>query len=173
MGDRRIFLMMAAAYLFVSAVPGHPADGATGTPCTFELELWASPGLTTSPSSGTVTTNGQNGTITCDGPVNGKQPTGPGTTGFEGRYGTKRAYSCQDDGQGEGVQSIAIPVQGGAERIANAVTYTHGAYQDGRPFSGTFQGDRMSGTFEARPVEGDCVSKPMTRFHVQGKGTLT
>ena len=30
----------------------------------------------------------------------------------------------------------------------------------------------MSGTFEVQPIDGDCASKPVTKFHVKGKGTL-
>jgi hypothetical protein len=164
---------MAAAILAVSALPEAPARATGGTPCNFEFDLVASPGLTTSPSSGTVTTNGETGTITCDGPVNGRPPTGPGTLGFEGRYGTKGGFSCHDDGQGEGVMSITIPSSDGAEHVTNKLAYAHGAYRSGQLFSGTIEGDRMSGTFQARPTDGDCVSKPMTKFHIWGKGTLT
>ena len=35
------------------------------------------------------------------------------------------------------------------------------------------KGDRMSGTFDVQPTDGDCASKPVTKFHVKGKGTLT
>jgi hypothetical protein len=31
----------------------------------------------------------------------------------------------------------------------------------------------MSGTFEAQPIDGDCASKPVTKFRVKGKGTLS
>lgn len=172
MGNRRISLMVGIASLLAAAMPTGRAVAAAGTPCSFEFDLVASPGLTTSPSSGTVTSNGETGTITCNGSVNGKQPTGTGTSGFDGRYGTKRPFACQDEGQGEGVLSMTIPRSGGAEHIANHMTYAHTGYREGQLFSGTIDGDRMSGTFEAWPTDGDCVSKPMTGFHIKGRGTL-
>jgi hypothetical protein len=132
----------------------------------------ASPGLTTAPSSGTVKGAEKDSTITCNGPVNGKQPTGPGTIGVDARYGTKDPATCQSGGEGDGVHSITIPTSGGAEHIKNTFTYTFGAFKAGAPFSGTFQGDQMPGTIEVTPVDGDCASKPVTKFHVKGKGTL-
>lgn len=174
MGKRNSVLMMGVVVLLTAAMPANPARGASGgTPCNFEFEVFASPGLSTSPTSGTVSTQGEKGTMTCDGPVNGQRPTGPGSAGFEGRYGSQKAFSCHDNGQGEGVLSVTLPRAGGSEHVTSNSTYTHGAYQDGRLFSGTVRGERFSGTFEARPTEGDCVSTPITRFRVTGQGTLS
>ena len=145
----------------------------SGTPCTFEADVVASPGVSTSPSSGSVNGPAEDSTITCAGPVNGKQPTGPGTMAAEARYGTKDPDTCQSGGEGEGVHSITIPTSDGTERISNKFTYTYGAFKTaGAPFSGTFDGDRMSGTMEVTPIDGDCASKPVTKYHVKGKGTL-
>jgi hypothetical protein len=30
----------------------------------------------------------------------------------------------------------------------------------------------MSGTFQVRPTQGDCVTSPMTKLHQSAKGTL-
>src|ERR1051325_9165093 len=95
-------------------------------PCTFEGDVTASPGLTTSPSSGTDTTNGETGTIACDGRVNGRQPTGQGTWGLEGRYGTKDPDTCQSGGEGDAVMPITIPTSSGPEHIKNTFTYEYG-----------------------------------------------
>lgn len=38
--------------------------------------------------------------------------------------------------------------------------------------SGTFTGDRFSGTFEFTPMEGDCFTSPITKVHVTGEGVL-
>jgi hypothetical protein len=169
---KRSFLLIGAALLAVGAMPAGPARGAAGTPCTFEYEAVASPGLSSSPSSGTVTSNGETGTITCNGPVNGKQPTGPGTYGLkDGRYGTKGSATCQSGGEGEGVIAFTIPTSSGAEHVTSHVTFTFGGLQNGL-FSGRFEGDRMSGTFESTPQDGDCASRPVTKFHVKGDGTL-
>jgi hypothetical protein len=171
-GVRRFLLIMTVVFLSVSATPVAPARAAGGTQCTFETDVVASPGLTTSSSSGTVNSD-KDGTFACDGPVNGKQPTGAGTSNFAGRYGTKDPDSCQSGGEGDGVFTLTIPTSSGTEHIKNTETYAYGAFKAGAPFSGTFQGDRMSGTFEAQPIDGDCASKPVTKFHVKGKGTLT
>jgi hypothetical protein len=168
-------VLLALTLLLVSA-PGislAPAGAAgAATQCTFEHDVFASPGLSTSPSSGTVKTNGETGTFVCDGPVNGKQPTGPGTSGIDGRYGTKGGDTCQSGGEGDAVMSMTIPTSTGAEHIKNTFTYDYGAFKTGAPFSATFRGDRMSGTMEVQPIDGDCASKPVTRYHVKGKGTL-
>lgn len=155
-----------------SAAPS--VQAASGpTVCTFAFDLVASPGLSTSPSSGTLTTNGQTGTISCNGPVNGRQPTGPGRTGIQGRYGTKGGDTCQSGGGGDGVNAITIPTSAGNQDITNTFTYTYGPLQSGGLFAGQFQGDRLSGTFESRPNGvATCATTPMTRFHVTGKGTL-
>lgn len=171
MADHKLVSGMAAL-LLASGMATTPVRSDSGTPCTFEFVLVADPGLTTSPSSGTISTNGETGTITCDGPVNGRQPTGPGTVGADGRYGVQRPYACQDDGHGEAAVPITIPTSDGQEHFVNTISYTHGAYQDGQLFGGTFRGDRMSGTFEAEPMDGDCVQEPITKFHIRAKGIL-
>src|SRR4051794_23774214 len=80
--------------------PGWPSAGAAGgaapgsangqkTQCTFASTITLGPGLSVVPSTGTFSSGGETGTVTCDGPVRGIVPTGPGTLGVEGRYGTK------------------------------------------------------------------------------------
>jgi hypothetical protein len=170
---RTSVLMMGAVGLLAAVVPVGPARAASGTTCRFEVDLLITPGLTTSPSSGTFTTQGEKGRMDCDGPVNGQRPTGPGTIGADGRYGTQKAFSCKDDGNGEGVMSITMPRAGGSEHVTTNITYVHGALQGGRLLAGSFKSERYSGTFEARPIEGDCVSSPITRFRLTGQGTMT
>ena len=38
--------------------------------------------------------------------------------------------------------------------------------------TGTYEGERYSGTFTATPIEGDCVSAPATKARVQLDGVL-
>jgi hypothetical protein len=171
--SRRVLLALAVSSMTTFTATGVPAGAAgSGTTCTFEADVSAAPGLTTSPTSGTVHGDDKDSTITCDGPVNGQQPTGPGAMGLEGRYGTRDPDTCQGGGEGDGVHTITVPTSRGAEHIRNTFTYTYGAFKAGTPFSGTFQGDRYSGTFEVTPLDGDCASKPVTKFHVKGKGIL-
>jgi hypothetical protein len=169
---KRSYLLIGAAVLSVGLMPAGPASGAGGTPCTFEYDAVVSPGLSSSPSSGTVKTNGESGTITCNGPVNGKQPTGPGTFGVDARYGTKKGATCQSGGEGDGVATFTIPTSSGTEHVTSHFTYTFGGLQNGL-ISAQYEGDRLSGTAEVTPLEGDCASKPMTKIHARGKGTLT
>jgi hypothetical protein len=172
MTSRRNLLLSTLVLLSVSATPAAPARAAAGTTCTFDIDVVASPGLSTSPSSGTVASKGEDGTSACNGPVNGHQPSRPGTVGFDGRYGTKDGDTCQSGGEGDGIFSFTIPTSAGAEHIKNTETYDYGSFKAGAPFSGTFKGDRMSGTFEVQPIDGDCASSPVTKFHVKGRGTL-
>lgn len=169
---KRMLPAITLLLLSVPVIPSPPASAASATQCTFEHEIVASPGLSTSPTSGTITTNGETGTFACDGPVNGQQPTGTGTSGSEGRYGTKGADTCQSGGEGEAVMSMTIPTSGGAEHVKDTVAFEYGAFKAGAPFSATFKGDRMSGSMEVTPIDGDCASKPVTRYLVKGKGTL-
>lgn len=169
---KRMFLPITVLLLSAPLIPAAASGANAATQCTFEHEVVASPGLSTSPTSGTITTNGETGNFACDGPVNGKQPTGTGTSGSEGRYGTRGADTCQSGGEGDAVMSMTIPTSGGAEHITNSVTYEYGAFKAGAPFSATFKGDRMSGSMEVQPIDGDCASKPVTRYRVKGKGTF-
>ena len=171
--SRHVLLVSTLALLCASATAAAPASSAAaGTPCTFEYDAIASPGLSSSPSSGTVTTNGETGTATCNGPVNGKEPTGPGKIGSDGRYGIKSGATCQSGGDGAGTTTFTIPTSSGDEHVTIRYTATFGGLKNG-VFSGQYEGDRMSGTYDATPQDGDCVSRPVTKFHVKGKGTLT
>jgi hypothetical protein len=148
-----------------------PASASEGTKCTFEADFVAAPGLSTSGSSGTVDTE-RDGKAACDGPVNGKQPSGPGTYSFKGHYGTNDPDTCQSGGEGDGVAVFAIPTSDGVERIVVKLTFTYVGFKAGVPFTGEFKGDTMSGTFDVRPVDGDCAAKPVTKYQMKGKGTL-
>ncbi|MDQ1516079.1 MAG: hypothetical protein QOE80_1909 [Actinomycetota bacterium] len=172
MRGRRNLLILTLVLLSAPATTTVPARAAGATQCTFETDVVAAPGVSTSSSSGSVNSE-KDGTFACDGPVNGKQPAGPGTSNFAGRYGTKDGDTCQGGGEGDGVFTLAIPTSDGVEHIKNTETFAYGAFKAGSAFSGTFQGDRMSGTFEAQPIDGDCASKPVTKFRVKGKGTLS
>ena len=170
---RRMSFVIALALVSGPGISTATAAGGGGTHCTWQFDVVAAPGLSTNPSSGTVTTNGETGTSSCDGPVNGNNPTGAGRSGYDGRYGTKNPDTCQSGGEGAGTFTITIPTSAGDQRISDADnTYTYGAFKAGAPFSGEFKGSRMSGTFDVQPLDGDCASKPVTKFRVNGKITL-
>ena len=80
---RRMLLVVVA--LMVMAPAGVSAQQPTKCEANFDGDV--SPGLSSEPTSGTFTSNGPTGSVVCDGPVNGKRPTGPGTWG---RFGPLR-----------------------------------------------------------------------------------
>lgn len=162
---------LAVLTLVVSGLPaGLPPAGAAGeTRCTFSFDVTLKPGH----GEGTFTTGGETGEASCEGPVNGQQTTGPGTTGAEGRYHLNDRDNCASGGGGEAVETFTFPTRDGKTTLTNRFTFTFGELSGGgSPGSGRFEGDRMSGTFEFRPTEGDCFTKPVTKARGTGKGTL-
>ena len=168
---KRILVLVGTALVSLGAMPLGQASGAAGTPCTFEYDEVISPGVSSSPTSGTFTSNGETGAITCNGPVNGRQPTGPGTFGVEGHYGNEGGVTCQSGGDVDGVIAFTIPTSTGGEQVTSHFTGRVGGLQD--LFVARYEGDRMSGTSESVPRDGDCVSRPVTKVHTKGKGVLS
>jgi hypothetical protein len=149
-----------------------PAQAKEQTPCSFKFNSDINPGLSNSGSSGTHKTGGETGTVDCKGKVNGKTPTGPGTFGVDGRYGTVDPDTCTSGGEGDGTMSLTIPTADGPQHVDAPFTFTYGALQNGL-FAVTFKGDQWSGTAEVRPTKGDCVSSSLTKMTAEGRGTLT
>jgi hypothetical protein len=121
------------------------------------------PGFWREGNSGTFTTNGETGKVTCNGPVNGKQPTGPGTWSASGRYGTKNPDTC-DNAEGTFENSMTLPTADGKLTAKNKGDWAAGAFKGGGAFGGEFTGDTGDGTFEVTPKKGDCVASPMTQI---------
>ena len=165
---RALALTLALPALLWWGTGRAPATAATtGTPCTFAFDVVVSPGLSTTKSSGTFTSNGQTGTITVTVTPNASK-------GSTGRYGIKNGGdTCQSGGNGDGVDNITIPTAGGNQAVTSHFTFVYGALKGGGLISGTFTGDRFSGTFDVQLTQGDCVTKPFTKGHVTGKGMLT
>src|SRR5437879_9886367 len=113
--------------------PARPAAVAAEAParthCTFTAAIALVPGLSVVPSSGTFSSGGETGTVSCDGPVRGIVPTGPGTLGVEGRYGTKDPDTCFG-GEGEGRFSFTFPTR---HWRGEALQRLHVLLQPGRP----------------------------------------
>ena len=128
------------------------------------------PGLSIVPSSGTFTSGGETGTVSCDGPVRGIVPTGPGTLGVEGRYGTKDPDTCFG-GEGDGRFSFTFPTATGVGNRSNVFTFSFSLI--GLSRSG-FSGDGFGGSFDdVEPQDGNCVVRPVTKIVVKGHGTIT
>lgn len=157
-----------------SVAPVTAASAEEPTHCSFTKVVTISPGFSTTPTSGTFTTNGENGRIECDGPVNGKQTIGVGSIGTEGRYGTEGPDTCTSGTEGTGVDSFTIPTADGPEHLIGEYTFTAGdppKKGDG-VISGEFKGEKFSGTVELMPMEGDCVTAPITKVRAVGEGVL-
>jgi hypothetical protein len=148
-----------------------PASAVEGTHCTFSFIIVLDPGLSLEPSTGEHFSDG--GTIDCDGPVNGRQPTGTGTLGEDGPYGTDDPDSCQSGGESTGTDRLSVPTADGPQQVNSEFKATYGKLSNqGGLFHGEFTGTRFTGTFEFRVLEGDCVTAPVTRAEVKGHGII-
>jgi hypothetical protein len=165
---RRILVTAFAIALIVG--PGVPTLADQGTRCTFDFEISFSPGLSMNPTTGT---HGGTGPLTCDGVVNGAQPTGSGTLTDDGRCGTKDPDTCSGS-EGDGTDTIKIPTANGLQTVVSHYTYTAGdrVPTKGGMGAGSFTGSHFTGTFEFTVLEGDCVTKPVTKVRVFGEGIL-
>ncbi len=163
--------------LALSLLPiGHSRAATSETKCVWAHDVFASPVLSTSPSSGSWTSRGpqgETGTLTCDGPVNGKKPTGPGVLEARGRYGTQDGDTCQTGGEGDGVWSVMFPTADGTEHFAALFTLRYGAFSTGAPFAVEFWGDLVKGSGEVQSFEGDCAANAVTKYHAKGRVTIT
>lgn len=163
-----------APLLIGSVAPVTATAAAEPTHCTFTKVVTISPGFSMTATSGTFTTNGENGMIECDGPVNGSQPVGVGSIGTEGRYGTDGPDTCTSGTEGFGVDSFTIPTAHGPEHLIGEYTFTAGEppMKGDGVVSGEFRGEKFSGTIELMPMEGDCVTAPLTKVWAVGEGVL-
>jgi hypothetical protein len=167
---RRVLLVTALLATGVVA-PAFGADEA-GTPCSFEVDVTLSPGLSREPSSGTFDSRGESGTLDCQGNVGGQRSTGRGTFGAEGRYGTDGdGDHCRStEGRGEGTAHFTVPVEGGSQHVDDPFTMTYRV--DGRSVVGEITGQRFSGTFDVTKADGDCLWRPVTKIRLEGRGHL-
>jgi hypothetical protein len=164
-------LALIPALALMAPVGVRRVEAQPPTNCESRFDMVMSPGLWREGNSGTFTTNGESGKVTCDGPVNGKNPTGPGTFGAHGRYGTDGADSCNKI---EGIYEnfMTVPTADGHEKVKNKGDWVAGAFKGGGAFGGRFTGETGDGTYEAAPKEGDCVTKPMTVISVVARWTM-
>jgi hypothetical protein len=165
-------------FLLVSAVlwpMAPPSAGAAeaGTPCTFEVDVSLSPGLSREPSTGTFESDGESGKLDCQGDVGGQPATGRGTLGVEGRYGIDGdGDDCRSKrGKGDGTAHLTVPVEHGSRHVDDPFTMVYRV--DGNRVVGEIAGRRFNGTFDVTDAQGDCLWKPVTRIRIKGEGRLT
>ena len=171
-GRRAAALAVAALLGSVGVVCAPDVDATGSTDCNFAFDVAASPGLSSSPSSGTMVSQPGNRTMTCTGTFQGRPVSGPGSIDMRARYGIRRGDTCASGGTGDGVSTLTVPTSGGAARVTNTFTYWFGPMVNGE-MPGRFEGDRMSGTFTLRPYgQAMCSAARMTRLRLTGKGTL-
>jgi hypothetical protein len=170
---RRSFFVVASVVVallgFGGGVP--PADGAEGATCSVTFVILLDPGFPMEPSTGEHYSDGP-GVLNCEGAVNGRPITGAGTIHDSGPYGTQDPDSCMSGSEGSGVDHIVLPTADGPVTIDSQYTYTAAKPENGGPFNGQFTGSRFTGTFEFTPLEGDCVTKPVTKIEVKAQGIL-
>ena len=152
------------------ALPAVAED--SGTPCTFEVDVTLSPGLSRTPSSGTFDSKGETGKLDCQGDLGGKPVTGRGSFGAEGRYGTDGdGDDCRSkEGRGDGTAHLTVPVEGGTRHVDDPFTMTYRI--DGSSVVGDITGQHFSGTFDVTRADGDCVWRPVTAIRLKGQGHL-
>jgi hypothetical protein len=167
---RQRMAVLVLAPLIVIPVGREAVAATSRTTCVVGHEPTLTPGLSMEGTSGTFKTM-QLGSISCDGPVRGITPTGPGTLHDEGRYGTKDPDSCPTGGEGEGAYTITFPTDEGEKQIVTPFILTFGDFttHEGGFVGVHVRGEGMSGDLGARPTEGDCVSKPITKVKVSGE----
>lgn len=165
--------ILALSAALLAAVGTFPAGAeAQGTPCTFGFDLILDPGLSMEPSTGTHRTDGL-GTIDCQGPVNGWQPSGVGRLGEDGPYGTADPDSCMSGGEATGTDHLAIQTANGLQQITSEYRAVYGKLSNENwVFGGEFTGTRFTGSFRFTLLEGDCVTSPVTKIRVTGKGLI-
>ena len=167
---RRFVTLTAVLAVTLLSPPVQAQDA--GTPCTFEVDITLSPGLSRDPSSGTFDSQGESGKLECQGAVGGKPATGPGTFGADGRYGVDGdGDHCRStEGKGEGTGHYTVPVEGGSHHVDDPFTLTYRV--DGRSVVGEITGERFTGTFDVTKADGDCLWRPVRKIRIKGKGHL-
>jgi hypothetical protein len=153
-----------------TAPGGSPAQAGDEVHCVNAHEVTLSPGFSIRGTSGSFNVATVR-TMECQGPINGRMPSGVGSYGEEpGRYGTADPDTCQDGGEGEGVFFATIPTTDGDLELRAPYTFTIGDLTTNPGFvSGEFSGDGVRGTFKVTPLEGDCVTSPITRVRVNAE----
>jgi hypothetical protein len=169
MHSRQLVGLLLAGFLspLLTAVS---AGAALGTYCTGTDVIRVSPGLSMStPSSGTLQSEGGKGTEQCHGPVDGEEPTGSINVVHSGTYGYIDPDTCSAlEAKAFAVHSV--PTAKGRMDFTNHFTASFKPLSDG-VMAGSFKGDHFSGRFWLRPLEGDCVTKPLTLFEGYWEGT--
>lgn len=161
------------AMLMLLGVGGglQPATAAEGAKCSATFVIILDPGFSAEPSTGAHRSEAP-GVLNCDGAVNGSPITGAGSLTDEGPYGTDDPDTCADGTEGTGIDRLTVPTRDGQQEIESRYSYTAGKKSNGGPFRGEFTGSRFTGSFTFRVLEGDCVTKPVTKVELNLQGII-
>jgi hypothetical protein len=155
--------------IFIVLAPASAAD--LPTVCVAREVIRFSPGLWLSrPTSGTGGNAGEPGTAACSGPIEGRRPTGTIRVSHrEITYGYIDPDTCLAS-ESSGVAVYNFPTVDGTVEVESRLTVTFSPLGD--PLAlGRFTGERLSGLFAFRPLEGDCVTSPLTLVEAIWVGT--
>ena len=160
--SRRLRFVVAVATFFGCSVAAAPASQAeSSTICVGRADIvQITPGWGMAPTAGTGTSE-VDGTQDCSGPLEGHQPTGTMRTHHQFVYRSRPGCADLDI---QGWVDYLIPTAEGVVHVRNNFTGTLHPASDPPGRSGTFTGDHANGRFFLRPIEGDCVHAPLTRF---------
>ena len=169
--SRRSALTIFVAAALSAGGLATPASAVQATArCAFDYQPRITPGLLAqAPSSGTVSSGGETGTVDCAGTIDGAQITGPGSYGFEGTYSDA---DCLNGGHGAGRLLFTLPTTAGDRHVEEPMSYAFGPYAAYPTGMGGWKGSRTSGVFVVAPLEGDCVTAPVTLIRGTGRFTL-
>jgi hypothetical protein len=161
----RIIAALAAAAA-AGAADGHAAAGPPSAVCTNTFTATITPGLTSKPGAGKISTHGQTGSIECFGTIRGQRVTGPGTLGFVERHhgGTCRGHI------GTGRVHLIIPTTAGSKDMVGTLSVRRTALSV--HVTVRFRGVRYRGNGVIFPRLGDCASTPLEQVKVTMTGSL-
>ena len=154
---------LVALVAFTAVVAPPPARAVeAGTPCTAEWDIRITPGIGLAPGHGSYGTDGQSGTVTCRGPVHGRAATGPGNWGVVGTYGTTEEADDCFGVHGPIEFTYTIPTEAGPQRGKSVGSFDYGLRYGRPPTGGVMRTARASGSYSFTPLQGDCVTSPLT-----------
>ena len=144
----RIPVLAAAVLLATVAAPAVHAAAAEQGYCHIDIVLESPEGLGIEPGSATYTSSGS---ADCFGTPAGIQPTGRGTYTSFGTFEGGCAGAS-----GTFNYRITLPTAQGEATFVDSGTFT----------SPYFTSPSGFGAFEFTPIEGDCVTEPLTKMRV-------
>jgi hypothetical protein len=159
---RRAVIMLGASLTLACgafAVGTAPSGAESGSHCSFQHVPNLNPGVSYQSSSGKFIDPG-GGTVDCKGAVNGS-----------GSYTDSGSYSnatCQSGGTAEGDPSFTI----GGQTFTDHIRIVFGKEPPHFPkglVRATFEGEKVKGTIDLMPTQGDCIDKPATQIKGVGQ----